>query len=169
MTDDFQKSFLQGSLKLRTLMSTFVGQRVCWCYFHSRFEIHFRTWEIMVGEVSTFKNLTSLANLNWATKFVLGADIRDTITKTNDRLACDRTLKVSYAYRVLWFLSMVIAYILAYVFIEPIYQQSLNSPTITSLSTTTYPIWNIHFPAVSICSNNKVRSRQLKTAIEYEP
>jgi amiloride-sensitive sodium channel len=32
----------------------------------------------------------------------------------------------------------------------------LESPTVTNVETTTYPIWNIPFPAVTLCNNNKV-------------
>jgi amiloride-sensitive sodium channel len=31
-----------------------------------------------------------------------------------------------------------------------------ESPTVTNVETTTYPIWNIPFPAVTLCNNNKV-------------
>lgn len=39
---------------------------------------------------------------------------------------------------------------------QPIYHKWQVVPTITTVETTNYPIWNIHFPAVTICSNNKV-------------
>lgn len=31
-----------------------------------------------------------------------------------------------------------------------------TNPTITTVETTNYPIWNLPFPAVTICNNNKV-------------
>lgn len=30
------------------------------------------------------------------------------------------------------------------------------TPTITTIETNNYPIWNIKFPGVTICNNNKV-------------
>ncbi|KXJ77947.1 hypothetical protein RP20_CCG006004 [Aedes albopictus] len=38
-----------------------------------------------------------------------------------------------------------------------------NTPTITTIETTTYPIWNVPFPAVTVCNINKVdRNRSEK-------
>lgn len=31
-----------------------------------------------------------------------------------------------------------------------------TTPTITTVETINYPIWNLPFPAVTICNNNKV-------------
>lgn len=31
-----------------------------------------------------------------------------------------------------------------------------TTPTITTVETNNYPIWNIKFPAITICNNNKV-------------
>jgi amiloride-sensitive sodium channel len=31
-----------------------------------------------------------------------------------------------------------------------------ESPTVTTVETTTYPIWNLPFPAVTLCNNNKI-------------
>lgn len=31
-----------------------------------------------------------------------------------------------------------------------------TTPTITTVETINYPIWNLEFPAVTVCSNNKV-------------
>jgi amiloride-sensitive sodium channel len=37
-----------------------------------------------------------------------------------------------------------------------VWQRFHESPTVTTVETTTYPIWNIPFPAVTLCDNNKV-------------
>ena len=34
---------------------------------------------------------------------------------------------------------------------------------------TNYPIWNIYFPAVTICSNNKVVESQTTTLLKQQP
>jgi amiloride-sensitive sodium channel len=40
-----------------------------------------------------------------------------------------------------------------------------ESPMVTTVETTAYPIWNIPFPAVTLCSNNKVyKSAAIKLA-----
>lgn len=46
--------------------------------------------------------------------------------------------------------------VLCGILIKPIYDKWQGSPTITTVESTDYPIWNIYFPAVTICSNNKV-------------
>ena len=53
--------------------------------------------------------------------------------------------------------------------IWPIYTKWQENPTITSIASTNYAIWNIHFPAVTICSNNKVVKKNLKAALRYPP
>jgi amiloride-sensitive sodium channel len=37
-----------------------------------------------------------------------------------------------------------------------VWKEYVNSPTVTTVDSTTYPIWNIPFPAVSVCNFNKV-------------
>ncbi|XP_055530563.1 sodium channel protein Nach-like [Wyeomyia smithii] len=37
-----------------------------------------------------------------------------------------------------------------------------NTPTITTIETTSYPIWNIPFPAVTICNINKIDKSRVK-------
>lgn len=32
----------------------------------------------------------------------------------------------------------------------------LKTPTTTTIETTAYPIWDIEFPAITICNHNKV-------------
>ena len=44
---------------------------------------------------------------------------------------------------------------LCYYGMRPIYDKWQNTPTITSIEDTNYAVWNINFPAVTICSNNK--------------
>lgn len=51
---------------------------------------------------------------------------------------------------------------------RPIYNKWLNLPMMTSIKSTNYPIWNISFPAVTICSNNKIDVKQLDQVLEEE-
>ncbi|XP_065080771.1 sodium channel protein Nach-like [Ochlerotatus camptorhynchus] len=41
-----------------------------------------------------------------------------------------------------------------------------STPTITTIETTTYPIWNVAFPAVTICNINKVDRSRTSSIIE---
>ena len=51
----------------------------------------------------------------------------------------------------------------------PIYEKWQDSPTILFLESTSYPIENIDFPGITICSNDKVMNWQLKEAMKEEP
>ncbi|XP_058066216.1 sodium channel protein Nach-like [Anopheles bellator] len=41
-----------------------------------------------------------------------------------------------------------------------------NTPTITTIETTTYPIWKIPFPAVTVCNVNKIDSKKADAIID---
>ena len=59
--------------------------------------------------------------------------------------------------------------VLAGILIAPIYTKWRTQPTYTSVAGTNYPIWNIDFPAVTVCSNIKVLDSKLKKAIKKKP
>lgn len=44
------------------------------------------------------------------------------------------------------------------------YESFIQNPLITTLHDTVYPIKNIPFPAVSVCSNNRISRRE---AVKY--
>ncbi len=56
--------------------------------------------------------------------------------------------------------------IMSYWLITPMYTKWCEQPTFTTVNSTHYPIWNIDFPAVTICSNNKVISDQLEDTLK---
>jgi amiloride-sensitive sodium channel len=37
-----------------------------------------------------------------------------------------------------------------------VWEEYVNSPTVTTVDSTSYPIWNVPFPAVAVCNLNKV-------------
>jgi amiloride-sensitive sodium channel len=37
-----------------------------------------------------------------------------------------------------------------------VWREYVNSPTVTTVDSTTYPIWNVPFPAIAVCNINKV-------------
>ncbi len=50
----------------------------------------------------------------------------------------------------------------------PIMRKWHNSPTFTSIKTTNFPVWEIPFPGVTVCSNIVVEDNQL-TKVLYTP
>ena len=72
-------------------------------------------------------------------------------------------------FRVLWFLLLLGMMCLTGFLVEPILNKYLTSPTITTVSSTNYPVWKINFPAVTICSNNKMVNKQFNKALKKEP
>ena len=71
--------------------------------------------------------------------------------------------------RFIWLFLCIGSFCLAIYLIEPIYSKWRGSPTFTSIETTNYPVWNIDFPAVTVCSNNKVMRGQLENALKKPP
>ena len=57
-------------------------------------------------------------------------------------------------------------FILTIYFIMPIWIKWNNQPTLTTLDSTDHPVWEIDFPAVTICSPNKVVKAKLETLAE---
>ena len=49
--------------------------------------------------------------------------------------------------------------------ILPIYQKYVDFPTVTTVIETNYPVYKVDFPAVTICSNNKIIESSLKRAV----
>ena len=80
---------------------------------------------------------------------------------------CQITLHISF--RVFWFCNIVAGLVLMFIFINPIYTKWSTNPTIVSPESTNYAIWNIYFPAVTICSNNKVLDGQLQRIVKKAP
>ena len=49
----------------------------------------------------------------------------------------------------------------------PLYNKWMYTPIIRSIETTNYPIENIDFPAVTICSNNKVDAKLGQNKLKF--
>ena len=71
--------------------------------------------------------------------------------------------------RLLWSFFVAGACILCGVLVYPIYVKWQTQPTITSVDETNFAIWNIYFPAVTICSNNKVVESQIDKLLRSQP
>ena len=88
--------------------------------------------------------------------------------------------------RVLWFFMCLCGFVLTIYFIVPIWIKwssqvitkictsgwitILNfQPTLTTLDSTNHPVWEIDFPAVTICSPNKVVEDKLNLLADTSP
>jgi amiloride-sensitive sodium channel len=58
----------------------------------------------------------------------------------------------------------VLSVLLCCFLLWPIYVNYRDVPTFTTVVSTNYPVWNIEFPAVTVCSNNKVIMSRLEAA-----
>ncbi|GFG36325.1 hypothetical protein Cfor_05944, partial [Coptotermes formosanus] len=64
--------------------------------------------------------------------------------------------KSRLAEKLLWSAVCITCVSVAIVMMDIVWLRFQDSPTVTTVETTTYPIWNIPFPAVTLCNNNKV-------------
>ena len=71
--------------------------------------------------------------------------------------------------RVLWFILCLMGFVLTIYFIIPIWIKWNSHPTLTTLDSTNHPVWEIDFPAVTICSPNKVIRQKLETIARNSP
>lgn len=62
--------------------------------------------------------------------------------------------------RIAWIIIISIATIVAAVLLYISWQLNLETPTITVIESTHYPIANIPFPAITICSMNAISARK---------
>ena len=58
--------------------------------------------------------------------------------------------------RVLWIFLCIGSFALMLYLMWPIYVKYRDFPTVTTVIETNYPVYKVDFPAVTICSNNKV-------------
>ena len=71
--------------------------------------------------------------------------------------------------RFIWTVLVMCMIGLAIFLIYPIYVKWRTSPTFTSIDSTNYPVWHIEFPAVTVCSNMKIRQAEFDKQILKEP
>jgi len=62
----------------------------------------------------------------------------------------------------------VMGIVVTILLVEPIYKKWRTSPTYISIGHTSHPIWNVDFPAVTICTNNRISMGQLEWTVEEE-
>ncbi|XP_023338346.1 uncharacterized protein LOC111709012 [Eurytemora carolleeae] len=67
---------------------------------------------------------------------------------------------VIWAQRVLWVILFILALVFLVFLTTPLFNKYIDAPTFTSIDTTNYPISNIKFPGVTVCSNIRVSRNQ---------
>ena len=71
--------------------------------------------------------------------------------------------------RLLWLMLCMLSLSLGAYMIWDVVQKYDNNPVIISIEETNYPVYKVQFPAVTICSNNKVVARNFDKAIKLPP
>ena len=69
----------------------------------------------------------------------------------------------------LWFVLCCLSVVLCILLFSPIYKNWRENPTYTTVETTNYPIWDIYFPAVTICSNIQIKYSQMAERLKKAP
>ena len=72
-----------------------------------------------------------------------------------------------WAERCFWIVLVFITILLQIQFVLPIMEKYKNTKTITTVDTTNYPISNIGFPAVTVCSNIKISKSLFSSAMKH--
>jgi amiloride-sensitive sodium channel len=52
-------------------------------------------------------------------------------------------------------IQLLAAWAVTYIILD-VWQEYINSPTVTTVDSTTHPIWNVPFPAIAVCNINKL-------------
>ena len=71
--------------------------------------------------------------------------------------------------RLLWLMLCMLSLSLGAYMIWDLVQKYDNNPVIISIEETNYPVYKVQFPAVTICSNNKVVEKNFNKAIKQPP
>ena len=68
-------------------------------------------------------------------------------------------------FRMLWAILCLGSFVLMVYLILPIYHKYNDFPTVTTVIETNFPVYKLDFPAVTICSNNKIIEKSLNRAV----
>ena len=69
----------------------------------------------------------------------------------------------------MWIIVFCLAILYGWILFTPTYYRWLTTPSIIEVDSTDYRVSNLPFPAVTICSNNKVVERQVESVLLLEP
>ena len=71
--------------------------------------------------------------------------------------------------RFLWFILFCFAIYYGYLLYTPFLDTWYNEPTVIATDQADFPVEKIPFPAITICSNNKIVYRQLESVLRTQP
>ncbi len=63
---------------------------------------------------------------------------------------------------------LILSIVFCLTLVRPIYVKLTNNPTYTSVNSTNFPVWQLPFPGVTICSNLIVSERRLYEELKTE-
>ena len=94
--------------------------------------------------------------------------------KTEDRisqllLSVAVWLKLWFDFRLLWFILFNFAIYYGYLLYTPFLDAWHNEPTVIATDQADFPVEKLPFPAITICSNNKIVYRQLESVLRSQP
>ena len=69
----------------------------------------------------------------------------------------------------LWFIFFSFAIFYGYLLYSPFLDTWYNEPTVIGTDQADFPVEKIPFPAITICSNNKIVYRQLESVLRTQP
>ena len=120
-------------------------------------------WEKLKHHTACYVRATTLHGFayvgeterNWKEKYVYCF-----LTAIPHHLEYDK-IQTFCTFRFFWMVFITGGFVLAGIVFTPLYNKWMYTPIIRSIETTNYPIEKIDFPAVTICSNNKVNNVKL--------
>ena len=79
------------------------------------------------------------------------------------------SMKLWFNFRLLWFIVFIFANYYGYLLYTPFLDAWYNEPTVIATDQADFPVEKIPFPAITICSNNKIVYRQLESVLRIQP
>ena len=76
---------------------------------------------------------------------------------------------LKFSFRVLWFIFFCFACYYGYLLYTPFLDTWFNEPTVIGIDRADFRVEKIPFPAITICSNNKIVYRQLESVLRTQP
>ena len=74
-----------------------------------------------------------------------------------------------FCYRILWSIFFGFAIYYGYLLFTPFLYTWYNEPTVIGIDKADFRVEKIPFPAITICSNNKIVYRQLESVLRSQP
>ena len=99
--------------------------------------------------------------------FLEGLKTEDRISQLLDSVAV--WLKLWFDFRLLWFILFNFAIYYGYLLYTPFLDAWHYEPTVIATDQADFPVEKLPFPAITICSNNKIVYRQLESILRTQP